>query len=525
MGLSDTLRDQPIRRKLRLVILITVSMALALVATAIVTYEWLRARGEMSRNLATLSGVIGANSTAALAFDDPVAAEETLSSLRTSPTILRGAIYDGSGELFAAYYRDDAQARFSDVPPADAAPPGPAALFLTRPIVLDGESLGTIYVEQDLAPLWDRLRLHLAIVGVVLVLSLAISYGMTGFAQRVVTEPILGLVATAREVARSQDYSLRAKKVGGDEVGQLVDGFNEMLGDVQQAHVALVRAHDRLEQRVEERTRELKAEVSERRRAERELRRSARELARSNRDLEDFAYVASHDLQEPLRKIMAFGDRLAATCEDQLDERGLDYLRRMQEAADRMRILISQVLAYSRVTSAGKTFAPVDLGRIVEQVVSDLEMPLRDSGGRVEIGPLATVPGDESQLQRVFQNLISNALKFNRPGVAPVVRITSSTVAEPSAGEETVQIRIADNGIGFDNKHAEQIFGMFSRLHARSSYEGTGVGLAICRKIIERHGGRIEASGQPDEGATFVLTLPLELGTGAKSQVLDSLDT
>ncbi|MBB4636682.1 PAS domain S-box protein [Longimicrobium terrae] len=230
----------------------------------------------------------------------------------------------------------------------------------------------------------------------------------------------------------------------------------------------------------------------------------SRELERSNRELQDFAYVASHDLQEPLRKIQAFGDRLQSQYAAGLGEEGADYLRRMQAAAMRMRSLIQDLLAFARVTSQARPFAPVPLEQVAHEVAGDLQARIDETGARVEIGALPQVEADASQMRQLLQNLIANALKFHRDGVAPVVRIT----AAPAEGGMTA-IRVRDNGIGFDERYLDRIFTPFERLHGRREYEGTGIGLAICRKIAERHGGGITAHSTPGEGATFVVTLPV----------------
>ncbi|MFO7958622.1 MAG: ATP-binding protein [Candidatus Brocadiia bacterium] len=248
-------------------------------------------------------------------------------------------------------------------------------------------------------------------------------------------------------------------------------------------------------------------DVTDRKRTEQKLRATMAELERSNRELEQFAYVASHDLQEPLRKIRAFGDRLETRCGDALPPKGQDYLDRMVNAAERMSKLINDLLALSRVTTRGKPFIPVDLGKVTREVLSDLEARIEEVDGRVEVDGLPTIHADPTQMRQLLQNLISNALKFHREGVPPVVRVQAEVVPDPDNGE-VCRLTVEDNGIGFDEQHADRIFGVFQRLHARGEYKGTGIGLAVCRKIAERHGGRITARSRPGEGATFTVTLP-----------------
>jgi DNA-binding LacI/PurR family transcriptional regulator/signal transduction histidine kinase len=247
---------------------------------------------------------------------------------------------------------------------------------------------------------------------------------------------------------------------------------------------------------------------AKRQQAEQELQRYAAELERSNRELENFAYVASHDLQEPLRKIQTFGGRIQAKYSDLLDERGRDYLERIQSAAVRMQTLIQDLLAFSRVHTKTDPFKTVDLNVVVREVLSDLETHLEETKGQIEVGELPTIEADQTQIRQLFQNLISNALKFHQNRQVPIVKIQS--IQKQEHEQELRQITIEDNGIGFDEKYAERIFGVFQRLHSRSEYEGTGVGLAICRKIVERHGGSITAKSSPGQGATFIITLPIK---------------
>jgi len=258
------------------------------------------------------------------------------------------------------------------------------------------------------------------------------------------------------------------------------------------------------------------SDISIRKEAEERLRLAAEQLRRSNLELLEFASVASHDLQEPLRKIQAFGDRLKVKCSASLGENGRDYLERMQDAARRMQILLHDLLTLSRVTSKAQPFEPVDLRKIVEDVVSDLEVRIEQTGARVEIGRLPTIEADPAQMRQLLQNLISNALKFQRAEVKPEVIISAKvldnadSLAGSMPGAEICQIQVRDNGIGFDERYLERIFQVFQRLHSRSEFEGTGIGLAVCRKITDRHMGTISAKSTEGDGATFIVTLPVK---------------
>jgi signal transduction histidine kinase len=229
----------------------------------------------------------------------------------------------------------------------------------------------------------------------------------------------------------------------------------------------------------------------------------AAELVRSNTDLEQFASIASHDLQEPLRKVQAFGEQLELGWSDQLGEEGQEHVARMRRAASRMQALIDDLLQFARIATDGAQFAPVPLDAVVAAAQSDLELALAETRGEVLVEPLPTVMGDHRQIEQIFCNLLANAIKFRRPDVPPVVHIAART------HDGCAEVSVTDNGIGFEDAYRERIFGIFERLHTREHYPGTGIGLALCRRILERHGGSIEAHGEPNEGTTIVLTLPL----------------
>ncbi len=249
-------------------------------------------------------------------------------------------------------------------------------------------------------------------------------------------------------------------------------------------------------------------EITERIKAQEELKVEAHKLETSNRELQDFASVAAHDLQEPLRKIQSFADRLRKKTSDSLGEETLDYLERIQKSASRMQTLINDLLSYSRVTTKAQPFSRVDLNDVFVQAVSDLEIRIEKSHGKIECGQLPTVDADPIQMHQLFLNLINNALKFHKPGEAPMVRISAQSERTSRDGSSACEIQFTDSGIGFDEKYLDRIFTIFQRLHGRHEYEGTGIGLAVCRKIAERHHGSLTAKSSLGAGATFIVTIP-----------------
>ncbi len=237
--------------------------------------------------------------------------------------------------------------------------------------------------------------------------------------------------------------------------------------------------------------------------------RQREELTRSNEELQQFAFIASHDLQEPLRKIIAFGDRLKVTCENALTEKGYDYLQRMQNAAQRMQVLIEDLLTLSRITTRAQPFVQVNLSQITQEVLSDLEIRIAQTKATIEVGELPTIEADPVQMRQLLQNLIGNALKFHQKTKPSIVKIYSKRLTNEQLNCDYCQIIVEDNGIGFDEKYLDRIFNVFQRLHGRTEYEGTGIGLAICRKIVERHQGTITAKSEPGKGAKFIVTLKI----------------
>lgn len=261
------------------------------------------------------------------------------------------------------------------------------------------------------------------------------------------------------------------------------------LAERKRLQAKLAVANDQLEARVQRRTKELEQ--------------TNLNLQRSNRELENFAYVASHDLQEPLRKIQAFSNLLEDEFGDKIGE-GADYLKRMRSAAARMSALINDLLAFSRVTTKKEPLVEVPLGAIVKDVLSDIEDLTYRTKGTVTVDDLPNIVADATQMRQLFQNLIANALKFHRKDVAPVVKVRSSVLPN----DEGYRFEVIDNGVGFDEKYLDRIFAVFQRLNGREEFEGTGIGLAVCRKIVERHGGTITAKSTPGKGSTFIITLP-----------------
>lgn len=299
-----------------------------------------------------------------------------------------------------------------------------------------------------------------------------------------ITRPLQELTNAAHTM-EAGDYSVALRATTDDEIGVLARNFESM-------RMTIYKYTTRLEQMVGKRT---------------------EQLENKNRELQEFARIASHDLQEPLRKIRAFGDRLKVKLTGALDEQSIDFLSRMISAAARMQGLIDGLLAYSRVTIRGNPFVHIDLGVIVKEVISDLEVRISDTGGIVEIGDMVSLDADELQMRQLLQNLIGNGLKYHKKDVPPVIKVFSRTVEQKDKDGEDgprVEIVVEDNGIGISEEHFEKIFVVFQRLHSRESeYEGSGIGLSVVKKIAERHEGHIRVESKVGEWTRFTVSLPL----------------
>ena len=312
------------------------------------------------------------------------------------------------------------------------------------------------------------------------------------------------------EALFSQDDILTLNTLANQTAVQIANA--RLYWHLERTHEALKLAHDELEQRVQERTEDLakanqalQAEIGERMRAEESIQLYTKELERSNQELQQFAYVASHDLQEPLRMVSSYMQLLERRYGEHLHGDAKDFIYFAVDGAKRMQALINDLLAYSRVGTRGKPFDEVDLCKIVEHAQENLRIAIDESRAQIICNQLPTVSGDEMQLTQVFQNLIGNAIKF-RGDCPPQVRISETRE------NGMWHIWIADNGIGIDPQYSERIFQIFQRLHTRDEYPGNGIGLAICKRIIERHGGNIWVNGKLGEGSTFHFTIPAKDG-------------
>ncbi len=482
------LQRAPIRQKLMLIAMVTTGGALLLAGIAIIYFNYSRFQGEMERDLTSLADIVAQNSTAALSFNDTNAARDTLSALHSRPSIIGAALYDSRQKLFYSW-SPASGAVFPTRPEREGPRFQDGSLVVFRPVVLKGERIGTVYLRSNLNELTARVWAQAITVVAVFLAAGIVALMLSSGLQRLISRPILDLTGTARAVSQSRDYSLRAARRTDDELGELVDAFNGMLDQIQRRDSELQRAKDVLEERVQERTKELQQRNEE--------------LDQSNKELDDFAYIASHDLKEPLRGIHNFSSFLLEDYASKLDDDGRSKLETLMRLTRRMETLIDSLLQFSRLGRVDLAIDRVDLNEIVAEILDSLAISLRAEKVDVRVPrPLPAVRADRVRVGEIFQNLVVNAMKYNDKAEKWV----EIGWRESPDGPPVFYVR--DNGIGIPEKHRDAVFRIFKRLHGRDRYGGgTGAGLTIVKKIVERHHGRIWVESSAGEGTAFYFTL------------------
>jgi len=608
-------RDLPIARKLLITLLATLTAALVLSGAGILIADSLLFRGYLQNDFDTLAQIVADNTTAPLAFNDPRAAAETLAALKARTHLVIACIYRVNGTLFATYRRPDA---LYGCPSSAAQPPTERAggdQTISRPILLTGRRIGTLVLRYDLAQIAERRALYGAMVLGMLLASSIIAVLLSSRLRAIIAMPIAQLVNATRAVADTADYGIRVQKLSEDELGSLVDRFNEMLSVIQSRDDHLTTALRDLETALSEAEKARKrfhfmaesmpqkiftAEPSGNidyfnqqwteftglsfeqiqnwgwtqfihpddleenirlwqqsiatgepfhlqhrfRRADgiyrwhlsrahamrdaqgkismwigsnteiHEQKEKEEELRRANDDLQQFAYSASHDLQEPIRNVAVYSEVVARRYSKVLDAEGQKFLGFLTEGGRRLATLVDDLLAYTRAGAVEGLPGTVNAGSVLQQTLATLGEAIRENHAIVTADPLPEVHIGEAHLQQVFQNLIGNALKYRNED-SPRIHISATNQGA------AWRFAVEDNGIGIDPQYKEKIFGVFKRLHREQKYGGTGIGLAICQRVVERYGGRIWVDSAPGKGAIFYFTLP-HLAPQARSTATDS---
>lgn len=483
------LKNQPIRRKMMTILMVTGGVLVLFTCVVFAVYELITFRQSMMNQLSILGQITAANTTAALAFNNPDDAIEVLAALKAEKHIVAGALYDKEGRIFARYPANLPDHALPGTTGTDGYRFEHSHLIAFQPVI-EGSSkrLGTLYLKSDLGAIYDRFKLYAILVSVLLAITFLVGYLIARFMQRQISEPILKLAETAEAVANEGNYSVRATKTAGGELGLLTDALNQMLDRINEQ---TIEANERQEQ-----IRKLNEDL-ERRVKERTL-----QFEMANKELEAFSYSVSHDLRAPLRHILGFGSLLESQSAT-LDQSSRRYLGLITGSAKRMGQLIDDMLEFSRMGRIEMQKRTVNTQRLVQDIILSME---NETAGRNLIWKQNELPdlvADPSMLRQVFVNLIENAIKYTNRRETACIEIGAMEM-----NSEEIGIYVRDNGVGFDMKHADKLFGVFQRLHRSEEFEGTGIGLANAARIIKRHGGRIWADSRVDEGAIFYFTLP-----------------
>ena len=611
----DEFRDRPISEKLAIITMATTAAALLLAGVGILLADSYLFRGYLERDLSALSRIVADNSTEALAFNDPDAAAQTLGALRARAHVDDACIYRTDGTILAHYARKGG----STCPPpvsTESIRASGADFTVSEPVMLKGRRLGTLMLVYNLGEINERLRLYGVTVLAILIGASFLAFLMSLRLRSVIATPIAGLVDATTSVSRTGDYGIRAQKLSGDELGVLVDRFNDMLAAIQSRDDDLKKALADREAALREidlererfifmaesmpqkifaanpagesiylnrqwmeftglpfeslkgwgweqiihpddlgeglrvwkraiatgeplqltnrfrradgiyrwhlnRARAMRnaqgeivlwigscTEIHEQKEAEEDLR-------RANEDLQQFAYSASHDLQEPIRNVAVYSEIVARRYHDVIDEDGRLYLGFLQEGGRRLATLVNDLLAYTRASQADLSATAVDASAALENAIAGLSEAIRESCAVVTWDPLPEVQMGETHLRLIFQNLIGNSLKY-RTDAAPRIHIAAFQQGP------WWRFSVQDNGIGIDPEYKEKIFGIFKRLHHDRKYSGTGIGLAICQRVVVRYGGRIWVESEPGNGAIFYFTVPEHAGAIHKPSVQSS---
>jgi signal transduction histidine kinase len=474
-------RNAPIQKKLLRIILLINGIVLLVACIAFFVYEYYIFRKGTIEKLTTIALITAANSTAALAFENTEDAAEILATLKTEPHIVSAGIYNTKGTIFSKYVKDSANLDFPANPQPGQYHFRNSFLEGSEPIMLEGKQLGTLYLRSDLGAMYEWMRLYTTVVGFVLIASLLLAYLLVKILKKNISAPIIALARTAEVISNKHDFTVRAVKVGNDEVGTLTNAFNEMLEQIQQRDATLREFNENLEQKIRDRTKQLES---------------------VNKELEGFSYSVSHDLRAPLRAIIGYSAMLEEDYADKLDDEARRITAVIKSNTAKMGQLIDDLLAFSRMSRQDMAKATVDMSVVVTEVKEALAAQFNFNRIHWKIEPLPIVPANANMIKQVWINLISNAIKYSSKREIAQVEIGAF-----SQNGNTVFF-VRDNGAGFNQQYAEKLFKVFQRLHSATEYEGTGIGLALVEKIISKQGGSVWAEGEEDKGACFYFSLP-----------------
>jgi signal transduction histidine kinase len=497
-----------LKLRFTIAVLATTIIALLVSSGAMVAFNLQHYRGDVAEALNIQAELVARAITPALQFGDQVSAQSYLQLFELQPNVVEAAVYNEKGRLFVHYQLESTSRMLRDmIPGADGIRADGNTLLIHKRIIFEDEIIGIVLVRMNY-DLFSKTAGNMAIAVVSMAFAVLVAFALSLHFNNSVIGPLLSLTGLARQLAETKDYSLRAEKKSSDEIGYLVEAFNEMLDEVVNGRRHLERSNE-----------ELKLEVQERREAEIALKGSENEVLRlnaeleqrvqdrtfqlelANKELESFSYSVSHDLRSPLRAIDGFSQALLEDYGEQIDDMGRDYLGRVRAAAQKMGNLIDDMLKLSRVSRAEMNLQKVDLSAMAENIWEDLHQDsIRDA--KIKITSGLTAFCDPHLMRIALTNLLNNAWKYTSK--IPAAKIEFGMRLNASDAAFFVQ----DNGAGFDMTYADKLFGAFQRMHTAGEFPGTGIGLATVKRVVSRHGGRVWADAALNKGATFYFTLP-----------------
>ncbi len=485
-------KNLPIRKKLLRIVFLINGIVLLVAGMAFFGNEFYSFRETTVEKLSTIGKIIAANSTAALAFDSPDDAREILAALKAEPHIVAACIYDKNGRIFSEYYAGNEKTKF---PPS----PGPQGYKFSYsnldgfvPVMQETLPLGTLYLRSDMGALHAWLGLYAIVVAVILLLSFLLAYILVIFLGKSISKPIMALSETAKIISERKDYTVRAIKMSNDELGSLTEAFNQMLDQIKKKDDNLSEFNQNLELKVKDRTAQLET---------------------VNKELEGFSYSVSHDLRAPLRAIVGFASILEEEYANRLDVEGKRITTIIKKNTVKMGRLIDDLLEFSRMGRLDGTKTTVNMQKMVNDVKDAIALQYDTHRVSWSVGDLPSVNANASMIRQVWVNLITNAIKYSSKNEAPQIEI-GAMIRE---GEYVYYVD--DNGVGFEQQYSDKLFKVFQRLHSPEEFEGTGVGLALVKKIVTREGGSVWVESEVGKGACFYFSLPVRNEIRVNNQI------
>jgi signal transduction histidine kinase/ActR/RegA family two-component response regulator len=518
------LKNLAIRRKLVFIVMCASALTLLLASVGLMSFDLASFREAMARDLSIKAKIIGANAARALSFEDSAGASDILQALHEDPQIATAAVYDRGGNRFVSYARKGWTEKVPEKAPLSVSGESPGRMWVDEPLKSHGEVLGHVFVSADTSAWYQRVKAYTKLAGMIFLGCALLSFFVAAAMQSLITRPILVLGRAMARVRNEKRYSLRATRAGSDEIGKLIDGFNEMLSEIEARDAELLQARDVLEERVKDRTKELENQVEDTRRAERRLAvanrdlkvavEEARELAQAaqaaNKAKSEFLANMSHEIRTPMNGVIGMTELLLDT---ELGEHQRDYAGTIRSSAESLLSLINDILDFSKI-EAGKMSLEVvdlDLWSITREVVEQFSHRAKKKGLTLVTTSTEDMPlmlGDPTRVRQILTNLIANAVKFTEHGGVEV----DLDLVGAKAGIAQTRIYVRDTGIGISSDRLESIFASFTQADGSTTrrYGGTGLGLTICRQLVELMGGHISVTSRVGEGSSFVIDLPLK---------------